>query len=624
MPSRSSSRQVSGHRKLVGIIVLSSAALAPACEPLPPDDEPVAETENVEGTDQYLVVDTDGRVFNAPFETMAQEPLRRAAATPESWHYIMTATFGAGHDAGKAERLRKHIAKGFFSWTPRVHLVEKGALGEHTAAYAESIRTVFIDKSLPEGIFRARAFIEEIGHYLDTVLNDKDTPGDEGLLFTRYMLGDLISAEDLQSIKAHDDHGTFNWGGEQLEVEHLSWPGVAACVLLPATCPIVVVHEVIKWKYPDFPTVGEMLDWASHQAYRGASFLTSWIPDGARDIAGRVVNGLINRNFNPLTFVQDLNRLRTIIGAAWDGIKDGSDLLVRAAERISKGDFKAGVADLFVGLTYVGSLGVANPDFLLTLGHNELSKLQTQLGLEPTGRPVNATERQLLNTVFGSGLNTNPIIIKEGFAGLLSVNDRAVTLDNTIYLKNSYSHKLLIHEATHVWQFQTRGVKYKIEALKDQDEGYIWATGFHAGHTFDQLHPEAQAKLIDNGFNDVIGRGRHVAHWKYGAGVPEAAATRYFMQGLAVVSRGAWNGRYYRRFDAQAVYRTTADSVCHVTWNQFVRAGQPSPTIIAFPQGEDTANGGAGIASCPDLPLDLTGGSGAGGVPIKGRPPTMF
>jgi hypothetical protein len=580
-------RFASGSRRLItGLLALAGAALLPACElaPVPGEGDPASTSAEEEETDQRIVIDVGGKVIKAPFEPMAQAPLRRAAQSPENWRRIMTETYGLDHDAQEAERLRKLVARGVFSWTPPAQLVKKGALGGYLAAYSEEARLVFIDESLPEGIERAKAYIEEIGHHLDIRLNRQDTPGDEGYLFGQLLLGNSLSAEELDFVKRFDDTGTFTWEGRELKVEHLGFPPLK-CVIFPPAC---VVDAILKaFDYGGLPTVGDIIDWGTRQSYAGRDMLTSWVPQGVKDAAGRAFNLLTVGQFNPLTYVQDINQLRSVFGAQLDSIKEGAALMKRSADRIASGDYKGGMGDLVLGLSYAAAVGQANPDFIFTFGQELLTSLQTRLGLEQSGRALRGEEVALLKMVFGNGINTNPIIIKEGFAGMLSIKDRPLTLDNTIYLKNHYSYKLLVHEATHVWQYQKHGVSYKLEALDDQQAGYIWATGFQSGNHFKDLHPEAQAKLIENGYNDLIGRGHMVAHSHYGAGVSAEAATRYFNAALRMVSEGAWNGRYFRRADNTSVYRMASeDSVCWVTWDQWLKAGSPAIAVVDVPVGE--------------------------------------
>jgi hypothetical protein len=68
-------------------------------------------------------------------------------------------------------------------------------------------------------------------------------------------------------------------------------------------------------------------------------------------------------------------------------------------------------------------------------------------------RHLTAAEVQEAKLVFGTALKTDDIVISEG--GLMTVGDYARTVPDRIYFPSgSFNLPLLIHELTHVWQYQ--------------------------------------------------------------------------------------------------------------------------------------------------------------------------
>ena len=141
----------------------------------------------------------------------------------------------------------------------------------------------------------------------------------------------------------------------------------------------------------------------------------------------------------------------------------------------------------------------------LLVGGRLLGALQTLVGLEPPGRRLRADEVALAQGIFGSGLDLYAVRIKEGPAGLFSVSRRAFTLGNTVYVPPGsvpIAPGLLVHELTHVWQYQHGWPDYLSEALWAQyaGDGYDWRKGLAEGKRWEALNPEQQAELLEQAF----------------------------------------------------------------------------------------------------------------------------
>ncbi len=111
--------------------------------------------------------------------------------------------------------------------------------------------------------------------------------------------------------------------------------------------------------------------------------------------------------------------------------------------------------------------------------------------MDPTGlRSLFATERRLGKAIFGRSIDFNAVSVLGGFLGwLMSAGTGARTIGNTIYIKKNISLGLMMHELTHVWQWQNDIFGPKpvmavfaavegIYAIFDHDAIYKQASGF--------------------------------------------------------------------------------------------------------------------------------------------------
>ncbi len=176
-----------------------------------------------------------------------------------------------------------------------------------------------------------------------------------------------------------------------------------------------------------------------------------------------------------------VRQLQDVASAAWDGVVEVS---TRAAELVVN-----------ASLLVVGS---------------GISALQTMFGLERPGRELNAREERWLREVFGPGLDTERIRLKEGFAGIASLSDRPFAFGNTVYLKSNAPpadasrvelqayRALLIHEATHVWQHQHGNTPMAESIWHDRvlGDAYDWRGGIDEGKAFHELNVEQQAQFL--------------------------------------------------------------------------------------------------------------------------------
>jgi hypothetical protein len=176
--------------------------------------------------------------------------------------------------------------------------------------------------------------------------------------------------------------------------------------------------------------------------------------------------------------------------------------------------------------------------WLLLGGVNTISAVERAFNLEAPGRKLTIDECAELYRVFADAIDYQQVMVKAGNSHLLSITARAFVLANTVYIpQENFSLGLLVHEMTHVWQYQRGGVQYISKALWGQffDQGYDFARGINEGRSWAQLNPEQQAELIQQGYE---------AGYFHFAGVRFFFAERDYTQYLtdAVAQLRAGNG----------------------------------------------------------------------------------
>jgi hypothetical protein len=141
-------------------------------------------------------------------------------------------------------------------------------------------------------------------------------------------------------------------------------------------------------------------------------------------------------------------------------------------------------------------------------GVSAVSSVQVRLGLEPPARRLAGAEIGELRKIFGDSVDYDAVRIKQGNAGVFSVNDRAFTSGNTIYMKDFRDDPwttdrleqmpALVSEMTHVWQYQNGGAGYASRALLSQRYGAGYDFARSVPHTpWGGLGPEQQDALLN-------------------------------------------------------------------------------------------------------------------------------
>jgi hypothetical protein len=119
-------------------------------------------------------------------------------------------------------------------------------------------------------------------------------------------------------------------------------------------------------------------------------------------------------------------------------------------------------------------------------------------------RPLTQREKDVATPVFRGSVDLERVRV-----ATTRLLNAPTTLGNTIRVNGSMSDDTLVHELTHVWQYQTSGLRYVSCALAGQAEGAVLHGGRDWTYEFDPTHvgthltdygPEQQAQIVQYAF----------------------------------------------------------------------------------------------------------------------------
>ncbi|MEB3831456.1 calcium-binding protein, partial [Phormidium sp. CCY1219] len=153
---------------------------------------------------------------NSTHAALVEESLKNAYntlsdfANREEFLLKIQTAFGETFHADKLEGLRQQWIAGDFASLPQIEILTGTQLSGANAAYAGENNTIYFSEDfLSQYADNLSAInsvlLEEIGHYVDWQINDEDTPGDEGELFSNLVQGFELSESQVQALQGEDD-----------------------------------------------------------------------------------------------------------------------------------------------------------------------------------------------------------------------------------------------------------------------------------------------------------------------------------------------------------------------------------------------------------------------------------
>ncbi|HEY9692384.1 MAG TPA: Calx-beta domain-containing protein [Oculatellaceae cyanobacterium] len=150
-----------------------------------------------------------------------------AFASLENFWDIFNTAFGKEYNRRAAGSLRSQWLSNDFSQFPQIEIIDSSILGSANGAYGISTNKIYLSDSFvanatPTAI--SAVLLEEIGHFVDAVVNQTDSAGDEGAIFAALIQGQSLDAATLQELKAEDDSGIIKVNGDAIAVENAVTP----------------------------------------------------------------------------------------------------------------------------------------------------------------------------------------------------------------------------------------------------------------------------------------------------------------------------------------------------------------------------------------------------------------
>ena len=113
---------------------------------------------------------------------------------------------------------------------PTIEVVPADILHGADGAFAIANNTIYLSDTLlisnnPSHL--NAVLIEEIGHHIDSLINQTDAAGDEGAIFSDLVNGVQISDSEYIALVNENDHSQITWLGQSLAIEN-STPSVFA------------------------------------------------------------------------------------------------------------------------------------------------------------------------------------------------------------------------------------------------------------------------------------------------------------------------------------------------------------------------------------------------------------
>jgi Ca2+-binding RTX toxin-like protein len=170
---------------------------------------------------------------------LVENRLRLFADDPEFLAKIQKA-FGENLNSDRLLELKQAWTNGDFSLIPQIKILSGSDLGGANAAFSVETNTIYLSQGFlervgqnPEGL--SGAFLEEIGHSVDQYLNNSDSSGDEGAIFSALVSGQNLTDSQLHLLYAEDDHGVVQIDGRDISVEMQDFTGDAGDNIINGT-----------------------------------------------------------------------------------------------------------------------------------------------------------------------------------------------------------------------------------------------------------------------------------------------------------------------------------------------------------------------------------------------------
>ena len=140
----------------------------------------------------------------------------------ENFWFNFNTIFGTQYNSSLAEAIRSQWESGDFSQLPLIKVINGQILKSARGAYASETNVIYLSDTFL-GTASANdvsaVLFEEIGHWVDAQVNQHDTTGDEGELFSALVRNEDLDSGIINLIRLEDDSSTIFIDNQLLKVE---------------------------------------------------------------------------------------------------------------------------------------------------------------------------------------------------------------------------------------------------------------------------------------------------------------------------------------------------------------------------------------------------------------------
>ncbi|GFE70294.1 hypothetical protein [Chroococcus sp. FPU101] len=156
-------------------------------------------------------------------------------------HFLaqLALAFGDNFDVAVAQDLAQAWQDWDFNVIPEIEVLSALEMNGARGAFAVSTNKIYLSEALLNDTNAlVRVLLEEIGHKLDSVLNVRDSAGDEGAIFAALVLEERLTDAELKQLKSENDSGFVSVDGELIAVEQ-------ANIIGTATSPVTLISKIL-------------------------------------------------------------------------------------------------------------------------------------------------------------------------------------------------------------------------------------------------------------------------------------------------------------------------------------------------------------------------------------------